>query len=177
MLPVITVNIRVGHPRNSDQKLYNLHQLAPSQTQRHNIVYTTNKHADKELLGTDTAYILPKRLRRVRSGWSAVRNLSCSMSNKMSNGFKTCILQCNILQNIVFKLSMNGPCHGWERLVCGISARRAGFSPRTVYVRHAVDKEVRKRVSCKNFGASLSVEFQKLHNYNYYNYNYSSSSS
>ena len=77
----------------------------------------------------------------------------------------------------VFKLSLNGPCHGWERLVCGISARRSGFNPRTVYVGHAAVNEVRNGVSCKNLGASLSVEFQKLHNFNYYNYSSSSSSS
>jgi hypothetical protein len=88
-LLVIIANIRVGHTRNSDQKLYSLHQLAPSQTPRYNIVYATNKHPVNELLGTDTAYILPKRLRRVRSGGSAVCNLPCSMSNKKSNGFKT----------------------------------------------------------------------------------------
>jgi hypothetical protein len=44
-------NIRVGHTRNSDQKPYNPHQIAPLQTPRQNEVYTTNKHTDNELLG------------------------------------------------------------------------------------------------------------------------------
>jgi len=76
---VIMLNVRVGYRRNRNQKLYSLHRLAPSQAPQHNIVRTTNKHTDNELLGTDTADILPKHLRRVQSGGSAVCNLSRSM--------------------------------------------------------------------------------------------------